>query len=117
MRHLQPRPLEPTLNIEPLISLRAIQNSLCKTSQPNVHLQSSLHLEGKSVIKTYLITSHLLRNKVQRLNNSQSQLLPLLIRRHGNILNMPDQTQLVYKLALNNQRARAYDLVRCVRDA
>lgn len=28
MRHLQPSPLEPTLDIEPLIRFRAIQNSL-----------------------------------------------------------------------------------------
>lgn len=69
MRHLQPSPLEPTLDIKPLIRLRAIQNRL--------------------------IATHTLRHIIQSLNNPQSQLLPLLVLRDRNILDMPDQSQIV----------------------
>ncbi len=46
--------------------------------------------------RTHLIASHFLRNVVQRLYYPQAQLLPLLILRHGNILNMSHQTQIMY---------------------
>lgn len=69
MRHLQPSPLEPTLDIKPLIRLRAIQNRL--------------------------IAAHTLRHIIQSLNNPQSQLLPLLVLRDRNILDMPNQPQIV----------------------
>ena len=37
---------------------------------------------------THLITPNLLRNIIQRLNNPQPQLLPLLVFRNRDILNM-----------------------------
>jgi hypothetical protein len=91
MRHLQPRPLKPTLDIEPLIRLRAIQNRL--------------------------ITPRLLRHKVQRLDDPQTQLLALLVLRHRNILNVSDKPQLMDEFALDDQRAGAHDGRGCVRDA
>lgn len=83
MRHLQPSPLEPTLYIKPLIRLGAIQNRL--------------------------ITAHLLRHKVERLDNPQPQLLALLVLGHGNVLNVADETKLVDELALDDEGAGADD--------
>lgn len=64
MSHLNTSPLEATLDIKALIHLTAIEDSL--------------------------ITANMLRNIIQSLNHLQSQLLPLLILRNGNIFNMSD---------------------------
>ena len=70
MCHFQASPLEPTLDIEPLFRLRAVQDSL--------------------------IAARILRHKVQRLNDTQPQLLPLLILRDSNVLYVTDLAELVY---------------------
>ena len=81
MGHLQPRPLIATLDIEPLIRLGTIQYRL--------------------------ITPDLLADMIQRLNNPQPQLLPLLILPHHDILDMPYTPQIVYELLLHHDAARA----------
>jgi hypothetical protein len=91
MRHFKARPLKPTLDIEPLIRLRAIQNRL--------------------------VAPHLLRHKVQRLNNPQTQLLALLILGDCNVLDMSDKAELVYEFALDDERAGADNGVGAVGDA
>src|SRR5690242_3481340 len=90
MRHLEPCPLEPTLNIEPFVRLAAIQNRL--------------------------VTPDLLRDKVQCLNNPEPQLLALLVLCNRNVFNVPDKTQLVDELALDDQRAGANDARRGIED-
>jgi hypothetical protein len=69
MCHLQPRPLISTLNVEALICFAAIQNTL--------------------------IAPHLLRDKVQCLNELQSQFLPLLIFRDGDIFDVSYETEVM----------------------
>ena len=69
MRHLQPRPPEPTFHIEPLIRLATIQYTL--------------------------ITTHLLRDEIQRLNQLQPQLLPLLIFGYRNVFDMAYKAKVV----------------------
>jgi hypothetical protein len=91
MRHLQPRPLEPTLDIKPLIRLTAIQNRL--------------------------VAPRLLRHKVQRLDDAQPQLLALLVLRNGNVLNVSDEPELVDEFTLDDQRAGADDVGGGVGDA
>ena len=91
MRHLQPRPLKPALDIEPLIVLTTVQNRL--------------------------IAADLLRDKIKRLNNAQPQLLALLVLGDSNVLNVPDKPELVDEFALDDERTRADDGVGAVRDA
>jgi len=91
MRHLQPRPLKPALDIEPLIGLTTVQNRL--------------------------IAADLLRDKIKRLNNAQPQLLALLVLGDSNVLNVPDKPELVDEFALDDERTRADDGVGAVRDA
>jgi hypothetical protein len=91
MRHLQPRPLKPTLDIEPLIRLATIQNRL--------------------------VTPRLLRHKIQRLDDAQSQFLALLVLRNSDIFNVSDKPELVDEFAFDNQRAGADDVGRGVGDA
>lgn len=69
MRHLEPCSLEPTLDIEPLIGLTTVQYTL--------------------------ITARLLSNEVQRLDNLQPELLPLLILRDSDVFDMSDYTQVM----------------------
>jgi hypothetical protein len=69
VRHLQTRPLEPALDIEALVRLRAVKDSL--------------------------VATHILRNKVQRLDDPQPKLLALLVLCDSNILNMTDETEVV----------------------
>jgi hypothetical protein len=83
MRHLQPRPLKTALHVEPLIRLATIQNTL--------------------------VAPHLLRHVVQRLYDSQSQLLSLLILRHRDVLNVSHQAHVVDEFALHDHGARADD--------
>lgn len=91
MRHLQPRPLKPTLDIKTLIGLTTVQNRL--------------------------IAADLLRDKVERLNNPEPEFLALLILGDGNVLNVPDEPELVDEFALDDERARADDGVGAVGDA
>lgn len=51
---------------------------------------------------------------IQRLNNPQPQLLPLLILRHRYILNMPHQPQVVDELPLHDERPRSHNRLRPV---
>lgn len=69
MRHLQPSPLIPTLNIEPLVRLAAIQNTL--------------------------IASNLLGHEIQRLDELQTEFLALLIFRNSDILDMSYESEVV----------------------
>jgi hypothetical protein len=91
MRHLQPRPLKPTLDIKPLVGLTTVQNRL--------------------------IAADLLRDKVERLDNAEPQLLALLVLGDGNVLNVPDEAELVDEFALDDERAGADDGVGAVGDA
>lgn len=69
MRHFQTRPLETTLDIEALVRLRAVKNSL--------------------------VATHILRNKVQRLNDPQTKLLALLVLCDSNIFDVADEAEVV----------------------
>ena len=69
MRHLQTCPLEATLDIEALVRLRAVKNSL--------------------------VATHILRNKVQRLNDPQTKLLALLVLCDSNIFDVADEAEVV----------------------
>jgi hypothetical protein len=69
VRHLQTRPLKPALDIEALVCLRTVKNGL--------------------------VATHILRNKVQRLDNPQPKLLALLVLCDSNILNMADEPEVV----------------------
>lgn len=64
----------------------------------------------------YLITADMSRHIIQRLNNPQPQLLPLLALLDSNVLDMADQTERVDELALDNQAPRADDAVRAIAD-
>jgi len=91
MRHLEPSPLKPTLNIEALVSLAAVQNRL--------------------------ITPDILGHKVQRLNDPQAQLLALLVLSHSNVLDVPHKPEIMNELALDDERARADDAGGRIEDA
>jgi hypothetical protein len=69
VRHLQTRPLEATLDIEALVRLRAVKNSL--------------------------VATHILRNKVQRLDNPQTELLALLVLCDGDVFDVTDEAEVV----------------------
>ena len=69
VRHLQTCPLETTLDIEALVRLRAVKNSL--------------------------VATHILRNKVQRLNDPQTKLLALLVLCDSNIFDVADEAEVV----------------------
>ena len=83
MRHLQPSPLKPTLDIKPLVRLGAIQNTL--------------------------VAADLLRHKVQRLDYPQPKLLALLVFRDGDVFNVADEPEVVDEFALDDERAGADD--------
>jgi hypothetical protein len=116
MSHLQTSTLETALDVKALINLGAIKNTLQKKvmSAP-AHENSSINLPNRRM-KTNLITSNLSSNIIQRLNNPQTQFLPLLPLLNSNILNMSDQSQLMDKLALDDQTARSDDTVVPVTD-
>jgi hypothetical protein len=90
MRHLQPRPLEPTFDIKPLIRLATVQNTL--------------------------VAPDLLGDVVERLDDAQAELLALLVLGHGNVLDVADEPEVVDELALDDEGAGADDLVRGVED-
>src|ERR1700761_4079107 len=83
MGHLQPGPLKSTLNVESLIRLAAIQNTL--------------------------VTTHLLGHRIQCLNNPQPQLLTLLVLCHGDVLNVAHEAHVVDKFPLDDHCAGAHD--------
>jgi len=91
MRHLQPGPLKPTLHVEPLIRLRAIQYRL--------------------------VAPHLLRHKVQGLDNPQAQLFALLVLCDSDVFNVPNEPKVVDEFAFSEQGAGADDLLGGVEDA
>jgi hypothetical protein len=90
VRHLQTSPLEPTLDIEPLVRLAAVQDGL--------------------------VTPDLLSHEIQRLNDPQPQLLALLVLGHSDVLDVPNKSQLVDELALDDQRTGADDVLGGVED-
>lgn len=55
-------------------------------------------------------------NKIQSLDNSQTKLLALLIFLNGDVLNVPDHTERMDELALNNQTASPDDSVCTITD-
>ena len=67
--------------------------------------------------RTYLVAADLLSDVVERLNDAQAQLLALLVLRDSNILDVADEPQAMDELALDDERARADDALRRVRDA
>lgn len=77
MGHLQTGPLEAALDVEALVGLATVQYGL--------------------------VAANLLGNIVKRLDQSQTQLFALLILCDGDILDVPDQAQVV---DTNWQRAR-----------
>ena len=90
VRHLQTSPLEPTLDVEPLVRLAAIQDGL--------------------------VTPDLLSHEIQRLNDPRPQLLALLVLGHSNVLDVSNKPQLVDELALDDQRTGADDMLGGVED-
>jgi hypothetical protein len=90
MRHLQPRPLKPTLDIKPLVRLATIQNTL--------------------------IAPDLLGDVVERLDDAQTKLLALLVLGHGNVLDVANEPEVVDEFALDDEGAGADDLGRGVED-
>lgn len=69
MRHLQSCSFEATLNVETLICLAAIQDTL--------------------------VAANLFGNEIKRLDEFQSELFALLIFSHCNIFNVSDDAQIV----------------------
>lgn len=69
MRHLQPCPLESALDVESLVGLGTIQDSL--------------------------VAANVLSDVVERLNDPQTKLLALLILCDGNVLDVADKTETV----------------------
>jgi hypothetical protein len=69
MCHLQPRSLVSALDIEPLVRLAAVENAL--------------------------VTSNLLRDEIQSLDQLEAELLSLLVFGDCNIFNVTDETQVV----------------------
>lgn len=69
VRHLQTRPLEATLDIEALVCLRAVENSL--------------------------VAANVLRDKVQRLDDPQTELLSLLVLCDSDVFDVADETEVV----------------------
>lgn len=59
----------------------------------------------------HLVAANLLSNKIQSLNNPQTQLLALLILLHRNILNVAHHTKRVNKLALHNQTSSTDNVI------
>ena len=62
-----------------------------------------------TAVQDRLITTTVLANPRQRLDNPQPQLLPLLILVHRNIFNMTDASQAPQELALDKHRTNSDD--------
>jgi hypothetical protein len=69
VRHLQTRPLEATLDVEALVRLRAVENSL--------------------------VAANVLRDKVQRLDDPQTELLALLVLCDSDVFDVADEAEVV----------------------
>lgn len=69
MCHLESRPLESALHVEPLVRLATIKNAL--------------------------VTAHLGRNEIEGLDELEPKLLALLVLRNGDILDVTYETQVV----------------------
>lgn len=69
MCHLESCPLEPALHVEPLVRLATIENAL--------------------------VTAHLGGDKIEGLDELESELLALLILRNSDILDVADETEVV----------------------
>lgn len=99
MRHLQPRPPKSTFHIKSFISFRAIEDCL-----PTRYISSFLHHHREGLRgRGYLITTNLLRDIIQRLNNSQPQLFALLILGHSDIFDMAYAAEIMYTIHLSAQ--------------
>jgi len=74
--HLQACSLKAALDVETLVGFAAIQNAL--------------------------VAAHLFSHVIQCLYDPQAEFLALLILGHGNVFNMPDQSKVVDKFALDH---------------
>jgi hypothetical protein len=69
MCHLQPCPLEATLDIEPLVRFATVQNAL--------------------------VTAHFFGDEFERLDDFQAELFALLVFGDGNVFNVSDEAEVV----------------------
>jgi hypothetical protein len=69
MCHLQPRPLEAALDVEPLVRLAAVENAL--------------------------VAAHLCRDEVERLDDFEAEFLALLVFRDGDVFDVADEAKVV----------------------
>lgn len=90
VRHLQAGPLEAALDVEALVGLAAVEDAL--------------------------VAADLFGDRVEGLDDAQAEFLALLVLRHGDVLDVPDQAHVVDELALDNDRARAHHRRRLVAD-
>lgn len=79
--HLQPSPLKAALDVEALIGLTTVENSL--------------------------VAADLFGNKVERLDQAQAQFFALLVLCNGDILNMADQAQVVDTARIVSTKSRS----------
>jgi hypothetical protein len=75
VRHLQTRPLKATLDIEALVRLRAVKDSL--------------------------VAANVLRDKVQRLDDPQTELLALLVLCDSDVFDVADEAEVVDARVVN----------------
>lgn len=119
VRHFQTGTLEPALDIEALIRLRAVKDGLYIESSAQMPDQCRTPHKAQTAWRaanTYLVAPDLLSDIIQRLNDPQTQLLPLLSLLDRNVLDVAHQTQRVDELALHDQAPRAHDAARAVAD-
>lgn len=64
-----------------------------------------------TAVQDRLVTTTVLADPRQRLDNPQPQLLPLLVLIHRNILNMPNTSQPSQELPLHKYRADRNDTI------
>jgi len=81
VRHLQTRPLEATLDIEALVRLRAVENGL--------------------------VAADVLRDKVERLDDPQPELLALLVLCDSDVFDMADEPEVVDATGVRNAKQSA----------
>ena len=86
--HLQPRPLEATFDIEAFVRLRAVEDSL--------------------------IAAHVLRDKVQRLDDPQTELLALLVLCDSNVFNVADEAEVVDATTKESRQSQQFAQIRNV---
>ena len=85
MSHLHADALVPAFNVEPLVRLGAIQDGLR-------HVNFIPH----TTKTTDLVTPDLLGNRVQSVDDAQAELLAPLVLCDRNVLDMPDEAEIVY---------------------